>query len=250
MGKIATQDELNKLLDSSVDLGRGGGYCPTYSEIMENWKYVPPVVDKITVSLSNIDSYYSPDSDDTYLDAVVNLTKPASVDLEIEIDFGIGGFDDYDYVYIYKGETTGKLSYQGISATYTYQIKIGSILDLDGSSVSDVVSDGKTYYQYASSFRKGVIPVYVDIPNGNVAQFKVTLYPQAINQITVNVTWDEETAVDGWVGTNNGSVIVNAWNNEATSQIFGVSTPGANYFTNPVIESVTPPGNDLAIYEF
>lgn len=24
MGKIATQDELNKLLDSSVDLGRGG----------------------------------------------------------------------------------------------------------------------------------------------------------------------------------------------------------------------------------
>lgn len=217
---------------------------------MDNWKYAPPVVDKITASLYNIDTYYSPDSDDTYLDAVVNLTKPVPINLEIEIDFGIGGFDDYDYVYIYEGETTGKLQYSGISATDTYQIKIGPILDLDGSSVSDVVSDGKTYYQYASSFRKGVIPVEVDIPNGSVAQFKVTLYPQAISQITVNVTWDEESATEGWVGTNNGSVVVNAWNNEATSQMYGVNTPGANYFTNPVIESVTPPETDLAIYEY
>lgn len=37
MARIVTQDKLNELLGLSIDLGKGGGYCPTYKEIIINW---------------------------------------------------------------------------------------------------------------------------------------------------------------------------------------------------------------------
>lgn len=38
MGKIVTQEELNTLLGSVIDLGNGDSYCPTYEEITNGWK--------------------------------------------------------------------------------------------------------------------------------------------------------------------------------------------------------------------
>ena len=38
MGKIVTQGELNSLLSSDIDLGKGANYCPTYKEITNGWK--------------------------------------------------------------------------------------------------------------------------------------------------------------------------------------------------------------------
>lgn len=32
MSKIVTQDKLNELVNAEIDLGKGGGYCPTYKE--------------------------------------------------------------------------------------------------------------------------------------------------------------------------------------------------------------------------
>lgn len=37
MGKIVTQDKLNALTGMSIDLGRGGGYCPHYQTITSLW---------------------------------------------------------------------------------------------------------------------------------------------------------------------------------------------------------------------
>lgn len=34
MSKIVTQDKLNELTGMSIDYGKGGGYCPTYKEIL------------------------------------------------------------------------------------------------------------------------------------------------------------------------------------------------------------------------
>ena len=35
MSKIVTQDKLNELVNAEIDLGKGGGgYCPTYKEIL------------------------------------------------------------------------------------------------------------------------------------------------------------------------------------------------------------------------
>lgn len=33
-----TQGELNSLLSSDIDLGKGANYCPTYKEITNGWK--------------------------------------------------------------------------------------------------------------------------------------------------------------------------------------------------------------------
>lgn len=38
MGKVITQEELNSLLSSGIDLGKGDSYCPTYREIINRWK--------------------------------------------------------------------------------------------------------------------------------------------------------------------------------------------------------------------
>lgn len=38
MGKIVTQEELNSLLSSGIDFGKGDSYCPTYREIINGWK--------------------------------------------------------------------------------------------------------------------------------------------------------------------------------------------------------------------
>lgn len=64
MGRIVTQSKLNELVGGTVDLGKGGSYCPTYKEIVDNWQ---KAASKIVATLSNIRFYYDGYADDSYV---------------------------------------------------------------------------------------------------------------------------------------------------------------------------------------
>lgn len=83
MGKIVTQGELNSLLSSDIDLGKGANYCPTYKEITNGWKE-----HKLTVIV------HCNNTTNTYLSFLIPYGKILMDEVASIDDMGGNGYTD------------------------------------------------------------------------------------------------------------------------------------------------------------
>lgn len=201
MGRIVTQSKLNELVGGTVDLGKGGGYCPTYKEIVDNWQ---KATSKIVATLSNVRFYYDGYADDSYVECTITLSEPAPTDLEIEVNFGStpGAMNERVYVYLNEGETTITYKEGGFYLNEGYAT-IAAILDWEGYT-TDVEPDGKTFRvgKYEKGYNTGI--PYVD----SSLKPKVTFKYPVKSDVSVTIIWQEEDRYGSILCNNYTTVVV------------------------------------------
>lgn len=182
-------------------MARGGRYCPTYREIVDNWQ---KAASKIVATLSNVRFYYDGYADDTYVECTITLSEPAPTDLEIEVHFGSTpeAMNESVYVYLNEGETTVTYKEGGYYLNEGYAT-IAAILDWDGYT-TDVEPDGKTFRvgKYEKDYNTGI--PYVDTS----LQPKVTFEYPVKSDISVTITWQEEDSYGSILCDNHTTVVV------------------------------------------
>ena len=229
MSKVATQNDLNSLLESTVDLGRGRGYCPTYSKIMENWKYVPSSIEYITANISESSCHYDGYADDIFVSYTVTLSKPAPRKLRIIVqhsDTYDGEYTElWDDVYIEEGKTSGSGHSAGYGPGY---LKLGYIWDYDTDEISkDVVWDKNIKYTGSMEKYDNLASVNID-DSGYQVGITVTFEYNVKSNLRCRVDWTEMRGPDV-SGTNWTYVDIKSGDNEGYTSVSNQSGDTATF---------------------
>lgn len=173
MSKIVTQDKLNELTGMSIDLGKGGGYCPHYQTIIGAWGGV--------VTSGN----YQPNQLVKEEDIVVNKdlflinTKVGSLYFAGGGTYAqipaIDGHEDFAYI-AGAGEAIGALSMLGglyvlNSSTKQWELKYKDTAKAYGYAYLARFSTGWVFYKGAGGDGKHYIIIVYD--NGATKELSV-----------------------------------------------------------------------------
>lgn len=239
MGRIVTQSKLNELVNAEIDLGRGGRYCPTYKEIVDNWQ---SAASTITATLAECKFWYDGSADDTYCRCKIVLSEPAPVDLEVNVAYGNTPSAMNESIYVYIDEGKSEVTYtEGGHYQDEGYAKIIAILDWDGYE-TDVKPDGKTLSLGKFEKDSNVGYPYVD---SNLNPKVTFTYPVKSN-ITVKISWEEEDSYGSILCGNYVTVVVKQ--GETTAQSHAGWNCGGQAVGNAEIEC-TPYEDDYFIYE-
>ena len=227
MTKIVTQDKLNELSGLSIDLGKGGGYCPTYKEITDNWGGS----ETVTLKIIDCNISYDPGAQDGVIWIKVQLSKPLNQDIRISMYS--------DDLWIYAGQTVKEFSWN--DSYNSEYVSLGSVYDSDDNPVPNLEVDKTNKYLGA------LIPGtnYASVSIDSQANFTVTFDYPVDSELKVKVRWEEEN-YDGYLCDNYSYAIVPVYDMEASGH--GAWNCGGNYTTNAVIDEIIPSSDKFQEY--
>ena len=211
----------------SVDLGRGGGYCPTYRSILDNWAGS----DTVTLKIIDCNISYDPGAQDGVIWIKVELSRPLNQDIRISM-----ASDD---LWIYAGQTVKEFSwYDSYESKY---VSLGPVYDTNDDPVPNLEVD-KT-----SKYLGELIPGtnYASASIDSQANFTVTFDYPVDSELKVKVRWEEE-GYDGYLCDNWSYAIVPVYEMEASGH--GAWNCGGNYTTNIVIDEIIPSSDKFQEY--
>lgn len=229
MARIVTQDKLNELANAEIDLGKGGGYCPTYREITDNWGGS----ETVTLKIIDCNISYDPGAQDGLVWVKLELSKPLNQDIRVVTG---GSSDD---IWMLAGQTVREISWN--DSYDTGYVFLEDAYDTNDDPVPNVEVD-KTH-KYLGALIPGTN--YASVSIDSQANFTVTFDYPVDSELKVKVRWEEEN-YDGYLCDNWSYVTIPVYDMEASSH--GAWNCGGNYTTNAVIDEIIPSSDKFQEY--